>query len=89
MFAVRLIPIFPYFVINLVMGLTKMKTWTFFWVSLVGMLAGTIVYVNAGSELAKIDTMKGILSPRMIIAFALLGLFPLAAKKTIEWIRRK
>ena len=80
LFTLRLVPAFPFFVINLVMGLTPIKTWTFYWVSQVGMLAGTIVYVNAGTEIAKIESLRGILSPGLIISFTLLGIFPLIAK---------
>ncbi len=87
LFTLRLIPIFPFFMINLVMGLTKMPLRTFYWVSQLGMLAGTIVYVNAGTELARIESISGILSPRLIVSFALLGLFPLAAKKGIALLR--
>jgi len=87
LFTMRLIPVLPFFVINLVMGLTKMPMRTFFWVSQLGMLAGTVVYVNAGRELAKIDTLAGILSPRLIFSFALLGLFPLAVKKMLIFYR--
>lgn len=87
LFAVRLIPVFPFFVINLVMGLTKMPVRTFFWVSQLGMLAGTVVYVNAGRELAKINTLAGILSPSLIFSFALLGLLPLTMKKMLTVYR--
>jgi pyruvate/2-oxoglutarate dehydrogenase complex dihydrolipoamide dehydrogenase (E3) component/uncharacterized membrane protein YdjX (TVP38/TMEM64 family) len=87
LFTLRLVPAFPFFVINLVMGLTKMKTWTFFWVSQLGMLAGTIVYVFAGQKLGEITSLKGILSPGLIGAFVLLGLFPLVAKKVIDGIK--
>ena len=87
LFTLRLIPIFPFFVINLVMGLTKMPLRTFYWVSQVGMLPGTIVYVNAGKELAKIESASGILSPGLILSFALLGLFPLATKKVLGWYK--
>ena len=85
LFTMRLIPVFPFFVINLVMGLTKMSLFTFYWVSQVGMLAGTVVYVNAGKELAKIDSLSGILSPSLIISFVILGLFPITAKKLMGW----
>ncbi|MBW2147963.1 MAG: TVP38/TMEM64 family protein [Deltaproteobacteria bacterium] len=81
LFTMRLIPAFPFFVINLVMGLTKMPFRSFYWVSQLGMLPGTMVYVNAGKELAKIDSLSGILSPGLILSFALLGLFPLIVKK--------
>ena len=66
LFSLRLVPIFPFFMINLVMGLTRMSLFTFFWVSQIGMLAGTLVYVNAGKELAKIDSLSGILSPGLL-----------------------
>jgi uncharacterized membrane protein YdjX (TVP38/TMEM64 family) len=84
LFTLRLIPIFPFWLINLVMGLTKMPLRTFYWVSQVGMLAGTIVYVNAGKELAKINSISGILSPGLILSFVLLGLFPIATKKLLS-----
>lgn len=89
LFTLRLIPVFPFFVINLVMGLTKMRLVTFYWVSQVGMLAGTIVYVNAGKELAKIDSLSGIMSPSLIISFVILGIFPLTVKKLMGWYRAK
>ena len=69
LFTLRLIPVVPFFVINLVMGLTKMKAFTFYWVSQLGMLAGTLVYVNAGTQLAQIDSLQGILSPGLIGSF--------------------
>lgn len=80
LFTLRLVPIFPFFVINLVMGLTPLKTWTFYWVSQLGMLAGTLVYVNAGTQLGQLDSLAGILSPALLGAFVLLGVFPLLAK---------
>ena len=89
LFTLRLIPVFPFWLINLVMGLTKMPLKTFFWVSQVGMLAGTIVYVNAGKELAKIDSLSGILSPGLILSFVMLGLFPLITKKALGWYKSK
>lgn len=87
LFSLRLVPLFPFFMINLVMGLTPLKAWTFYWVSQVGMLAGTAVYVNAGTQLAQLDSLGGILSPTLLASFALLGLFPLVARKTLEWLR--
>lgn len=84
LFGLRLVPAFPFFAINLVMGLTPMRAWTFFWVSQLGMLPGTVVYINAGSELGKIQSMGDILSPGLIGAFVLLGLFPLAAKRLVR-----
>ena len=89
LFTLRLIPAMPFFVLNLLMGLTRMKTWTYFWVSQLGMLAGTVVYVYAGTELAKVDSLRGIASPGLIGAFVLLGLFPLAAKKIVDAARRR
>ncbi|HEX4855169.1 MAG TPA: FAD-dependent oxidoreductase [Limnobacter sp.] len=89
LFTLRLVPVFPFFLINLLMGLTHMKAFTFFWVSQLGMLAGTAVYVNAGTELAKIDSLGGILSPGLLLSFALLGFFPLIAKKVIGRIKAR
>ena len=84
LFTLRLIPAVPYFLINLVMGLTAMRAWTFYWVSQVGMLPGTLVYSNAGTQLAAIDSPSRILSPGVIGAFVLLGIFPLVAKKVLD-----
>ena len=89
LFTLRLIPVFPFWLINLGMGLTKMPLKTFYWVSQVGMLAGTAVYVNAGKELGKIDSLSGILSPTLLASFVLLGLFPIAAKRSIAFYKRK
>ena len=89
LFTLRLIPVVPFFVINLVMGLTHMKTLTFYAVSQVGMLAGTAVYVNAGTQLAQLNSLRGILSPGLLLSFALLGLFPLAAKKVVDAVQRR
>ena len=89
LFTLRLVPAFPFFLINLLMGLTPIKLWTFFWVSQVGMLAGTFVYVNAGTQLAQIDGLSGILSPTLLLSFVLLGGFPLLAKKVIGLFHKK
>lgn len=89
LFTLRLIPIFPFWMINLVLGLTKMPLRTFFWVSQVGMLPGTIVYVNAGKELAKIDSLAGILSPGLIFSFVLLGIFPITVKKLLALYNKR
>ena len=89
LFTLRLIPIIPFFAINLVMGLTRMRLWRFYWVSQVGMLPGTAVYVNAGKELGQIRVLGDILSPGMIISFVLLGLFPLVTKKLVNLYRRR
>lgn len=83
LFTLRLIPVIPFWLINLLMGLTKIPLRTFYWVSQVGMLAVTVVYVNAGKELAKIDSLSGVLSPGLIISFLILGLFPITAKKLL------
>lgn len=89
LFTVRLVPVFPFFLVNLVMGLTSIRTSVFYIVSQLGMLAGTMVFVNAGTQLAKIDSLGGILSPAIILSFALLGIFPLVAKKVIDMIKAK
>lgn len=89
LFTMRLIPAFPFFLINLAMGLSKLPVRTFYWVSQLGMLPGTIVYVNAGKELGKIDSLGSILSPSLLISFALLGLLPITLKKLITLYRRK
>jgi len=89
LFSLRLIPIFPFWLINLVMGVTKMRLVTFYWISQIGMLPATIVYVNAGKELARIDSLKGIISPELLGSFALLGIFPLAAKRIIALYRKR
>ncbi|TWU07521.1 TVP38/TMEM64 family protein [Stieleria varia] len=93
LFTLRLIPAVPFFVINVVMGLTPMKTWTFWWVSQLGMLAGTAVYVYAGASFPTLNALAengagGILSWKLIVAFIALGLFPLAAKKIIGSVKR-
>jgi dihydrolipoamide dehydrogenase len=86
LFTLRLVPIFPFFVINLLMGLTPMRTRTFYWVSQLGMLAGTMVFVNAGTQLGRIETLSGILSLPLLISFALLGVFPLLARKGVDFM---
>ena len=89
LFTLRLVPIFPFFIINLVMGLTPIRALTFFLVSQAGMLAGTIVYVNAGTQIAKIEQLKDIASPGLILSFVLLGIFPLLAKKAVDYLKRR
>lgn len=89
LFTLRLVPVFPFFLVNLLLGLTPMKTRTFYWVSQLGMLAGTLVYVNAGTQLAKIDSLSGIVSPGLLLSFALLGVFPLIARKIVETVRNR
>jgi pyruvate/2-oxoglutarate dehydrogenase complex dihydrolipoamide dehydrogenase (E3) component/uncharacterized membrane protein YdjX (TVP38/TMEM64 family) len=89
LFTLRMIPAFPFFVINLVMGLTRIRTLTFALVSQVGMLLGTIVYVNAGTQLAQIDSLSGIASPQVLASFALLGIAPWVAKAIIGALQRR
>lgn len=84
LFTLRLVPAFPFFVVNSLMGLTPISLRSFYWVSQIGMLPATFVYVNAGTQLAKIESMGGILSPTLLVSFALLGIFPLIAKKIIS-----
>ncbi|PIQ11029.1 MAG: pyridine nucleotide-disulfide oxidoreductase, partial [Hydrogenophilales bacterium CG18_big_fil_WC_8_21_14_2_50_58_12] len=89
LFTLRLVPLFPFFLVNLLMGLTPIRARSFYWVSQVGMLAGTLVYVNAGTQLAKISGLSGIVSPRLLISFALLGVFPLLAKRFLNFLQRR
>ena len=89
LFTLRLIPVVPFFLINLLMGLTKMKVLTFYWVSQIGMLAGTVVFVNAGTQLAQIESLQGILSLGLIGSFVLLGIFPLMARKIVEVVKKR
>jgi pyruvate/2-oxoglutarate dehydrogenase complex dihydrolipoamide dehydrogenase (E3) component/uncharacterized membrane protein YdjX (TVP38/TMEM64 family) len=89
LFTLRLVPLFPFFLINLLMGLTAIKAWTYYWVSQVGMLAGTFVYVNAGTQLAQLESLQGILSFDLILSFVLLGIFPLIAKTIINVIKKR
>lgn len=89
LFTLRLVPAFPFFLINIAMGLTPIKVWQFYWISQLGMLAGTVVYVNAGTQLAQLESMQGILSAPLIASFVALGLLPLVAKKTVAWLRTK
>ncbi|MCK6432272.1 MAG: FAD-dependent oxidoreductase [Burkholderiaceae bacterium] len=84
LFTLRLVPVLPFFVINLAMGVTKLRTWTFYWVSQLGMLAGTLVYVNAGTQLARIESLSGIVSPGVLGSLVLLGVFPLIAKRVVD-----
>ena len=89
LFTLRLIPVVPFFLINLLMGLTRMKTGTFYVVSQIGMLAGTAVYVNAGTQLAQLDSVQGILSPALLGSFVLLGIFPLLARRVVAFIQKR
>ena len=89
LFSLRLIPAFPFFIINLVMGLTPIPARTFYWVSQAGMLPVTLVFVNAGTQLAKVDSLKDVLSPTLIASLVLIGLFPLAARKVMEKVNER
>jgi dihydrolipoamide dehydrogenase len=89
LFALRLVPLFPFFVVNLAMGLTRIRPWTYTWVSQLGMLAGTAVYVNLGTRLGEINSLGGLLSPVLLGSFALLGLFPLIAKKVVDALKAR
>ena len=89
LFSLRLVPVFPFFIINLAMGLTPIKIPTYYWVSQLGMLPATIVFVNAGTQLAKIDSLAGIVSPGLILSFVLLGLFPVLSKKLLALYTNK
>ncbi|MDG2404597.1 MAG: VTT domain-containing protein [Paracoccaceae bacterium] len=89
LFTLRLIPVLPFFAVNFLMGLTTMHSWTFFGVSQIGMLAGTAVYVNAGTQLAAVNSLTSIFSTSLLLSFALLGLFPLVARRLINLIKRR
>lgn len=89
LFALRLVPAFPFFVINLVMGLTNLKLKTFYWVSQLGMLAGTVVFVNAGTQLAQIESASGIFTFDLLISFVLLALLPFLGKKIVAILKSR
>ncbi|MBV1891667.1 MAG: VTT domain-containing protein, partial [Gammaproteobacteria bacterium] len=89
LFTLRLVPIFPFFLINLLMGLTPIRTVTFYAVSQIGMLAATVVFINAGTQLAQLERLSDVLSPALIASFALLGIFPLLAKKVVAIIQTR
>ena len=86
-FGLRLVPLFPFFIVNSVLALTRLKTLTFYWASQLGMLAGTAVYVNAGTQLAEINSTADILSAKLLLSFALLGVFPIIAKYALGWLK--
>ena len=89
LFGLRLVPIFPFVAVNLLMGLTNIRLRQYFWVSQIGMLPGTIVYVNAGTQLAELDSLAGIASPAMLLSFAALGIFPIIAKRALERLKAR
>ena len=88
LFTIRLIPLFPFFVVNLLMGLTRIKTRTFYWVSQIGMLPATAVFVNAGTQISKVDSTAGLLSPTLIGSFVLLGIFPWIARGLVAAVKK-
>ena len=88
-FALRLVPIFPFFIVNIVTSLLPIKVHTFFWVSMVGMFPATLVYVNAGNQLSKINSFSDILTFQLFIAFSLIGLLPLTTNFLLKKIKKK
>lgn len=89
LFTLRLVPLFPFFMINLMAGLTALRTWTYVWVSQLGMLPGTVVYVYAGTQLARIESPSDVLSPGLVAAFALIGLMPLLMRWLARWLQSR
>lgn len=89
LFSLRLVPVFPFFVVNLLMGLTPIRTWTYYWVSQVGMLLGTIVYVNAGTQVARVENLRDVASFGLLASFAALGLLPWLGKWIMAAIQRR
>jgi hypothetical protein len=89
LFTLRLVPLFPFFLVNLLMGLTPIRTLRYYAVSQLGMLAGTVVYVNAGTQLAQLTSVSGIVSPGVLLSFALLGVFPMLAKKFLQFLHSR
>ena len=89
LFTLRLVPLFPFFLVNLLMGLTPIRTFSYYWISQLGMLAGTLVYINAGTELAKVSSLSGVVSPGVVFSFVLLGVFPVVAKKFINFLQAR
>ena len=89
LFTLRLVPAFPFFLVNLAMGLTPIRPWTFYWVSQLAMLPATLIYVNAGTQLARLDSLRGILSWQLLGALVLLGIFPLAAKRGVDFAKAR
>lgn len=89
LFAVRLTPFFPFWMVNLLAALTPIRTWTFFWVTLLGSMPARVLYILAGIELDKIESTEDILSPMLLTLFTLLGLLPLIAKKSMTWLQER
>ena len=89
LFALRMVPLFPFFIINIITALMPIKTWTFYWVSQLGMLPATALYVFAGTQLSEIKSLSDIMSPRIMLTFILIGLFPILIKKLIRLLKSK
>ncbi len=89
LFSIRLVPVFPFFVVNLVMGLTSIRTTTYMAASLLGMLGPSMVFVNAGTQLARLDSVEGLLSPQIIASFLLLAVFPYAARYVVKLLKAR
>jgi uncharacterized membrane protein YdjX (TVP38/TMEM64 family) len=89
LFSLRMVPLFPFFIVNLLMGMTRIAAWQFYWVSQLGMLPGTFVFVFAGTQLASLSSLADVLSPGLIAALSLLGAFPLVARKSIAWLNAR
>ena len=89
LFTLRVVPVFPFFLVNVLVALTPIRAWTFYWVSLFGMLPATLVYVNAGHQLASLTSVTGLLSPGLMSALLLLGVFPLLARKILPATARR
>ena len=89
LFALRMVPLFPFFIINIVTALMPIKTWTFYWVSQVGMLPGTILYVFAGTQLSEIKSLSDIMSPTLIVTFIFIGIFPILVKQVFKYLKNK
>jgi len=89
LFSLRLVPLFPFWLVNLAMGLTPIRTWTYFWVSLAGMLPGTLLYINVGKQLSELQDLSGLISPAFLVSLAVLGLAPLLFRMVLRWRRRE
>lgn len=89
LFALRMVPLFPFFMINIITALMPIKTWTFYWVSQVGMLPGTILYVFAGTQLSEIKSLSDIMSPTLIVTFIFIGFFPILVKEVFKYLKNK
>ena len=89
LFTLRLVPLFPFFMVNALMGVTRIRTFTYYWVGQLGMLFGTVIYVNAGTQLAKVQSVEDVLSPGLIASLVALALFSLGARTAVRRLRRR